>query len=460
MPPITTYAGRVLLDKATAEEIKKQTDILLQNKDVAQAWQAARHLKKELSALPAADVQPVLADYRAVSANLKVLALPLLEKEEVLGLCENNLDFLTPASRELVTAGFQAWLAGQDEEEQAGLREKIAKLIPTLELPASRIVWPARPDTAPVKMPITGGPGEMLEDHEATELARHQDKVLDIGGAPLPVDDATTLAETIFSQTNVAEDKETFMRRAHALILSRLRDVRAAVGLREYLERPFAVGGLGLSGEALEKAAKQIELSYNKLHTVPARPLPPPQATVMPPPAPEVVLKPAELKPVITPEPTKVVAPPEPKIPVLPPAPAPTPAAPAPRMMRLHRVAGPEDKPRVEDVKAPVARSLGAAEELKLMTIKDWRRFGGAPGGTAEILRRVELLKQESAMSRLQGIKYLRGSEFWQQYLKIGRASLAQGKKLGETLADAASNPAGLSEDEFFSISSLNSKLK
>lgn len=518
MPLITSYSGRVLLDKSTVEDIKNQTDILLQNKDVAQAWQAVRHLKKELSALPVAEVQAVLPDYRRVSANLKVLAMSFLEPDEVFGLFENNFDFLKAMDADLLSANTRAWFSCQDEQTAPDFKNRILKSIPPTEAlrPKLERALAESPSGAPAAavaaaasqkpaLVIKGGPDEMLDEHEATELIKHQDKVTDIGGAPLPVDEATGLAENIFSQMGAVQDKETFLRRAHALILSRLRDVRTTAGLREYLERPFAVGGLGLSSEALDKASAQIEQAYNKLHTVAARPLPPPAPIAPPEPKPEPVPEPPKPVepapaplPVVAPEPAKVVVQPElPPVPVVPappqntgplpppplplaPAPSVTPSIPeglariatqsvasGPRIMRPQRVSSPDDKPRVDDVKFGVKQgamaathSLDAAEELKLMTVEDWRRFGGASGGTAELLRRVELLKQESAMSRLQGIKYLRASELWQQYLKIGQASLTQGKKLGEVLADATINSATLTEDEFFSISSLNSKLK
>ena len=97
MPTITEFSGEKLLDPAVVAEIKSQTEILLKNKDVAVAFRAAAHLKAELAKLPADKVKPVLDSFRAITANLKVLALPLLEKDEVKNLLANNLSLVNPS---------------------------------------------------------------------------------------------------------------------------------------------------------------------------------------------------------------------------------------------------------------------------------------------------------------------------------------------------------------------------
>ena len=91
---ITSFTGEQLLDKSIIAQIKKESDLLLADKDVAESYFAASHLKRELARLPPEKVQAVLNDYRPITTSLKVLALPLLSREELKNILQSNLPFL------------------------------------------------------------------------------------------------------------------------------------------------------------------------------------------------------------------------------------------------------------------------------------------------------------------------------------------------------------------------------
>ena len=76
------------------------------------------------------------------------------------------------------------------------------------------------------------------------------------------------IARQIYSQSGTEESEENFVRRASALVKSRLKDVRTKADLYEYLCRPFEAGGLGLSDDVLSAAQKIIEDGYNRAHSV------------------------------------------------------------------------------------------------------------------------------------------------------------------------------------------------
>jgi len=249
------------------------------------------------------------------------------------------------------------------------------------------------------------------------------------------------------------------------LITSRLRDVRAKAELREYLGRPFKVGGLGLGGDILEKASGFIEDEYNKLHSnTPALPAPREakieavevvEAALPPSVAPRPSIKEEPLPPVIIkPMPAVVIPKIEAKLP-----PKIEPVPDAQRVVRPLRTALPSDKPRVDDIKS-APRTVSAIDELKLLTIEDWRKYGSPDQAVKSISQKIQILGQESVASRIQGVKMFRASDLFQQYVALGRATLAQGKKLTEALADKAINPANITQDEFFAIALLNGKLK
>lgn len=471
---ITSFTGEQLLQKEILEAIKKEADLLLQNKDVAGAWQASRHIKAQLGGLSGEKVKPVLDDYRRLTANLKALALPLLGWDEVKSLITNNLSFLEEKYLPATGAGLGAWLATQSDADKKNRQEEILKLLPndsplrsSLSAKASLASTSAkatvdRPAASAVKIINHEG---LFDKDESHELASHAQKVGEMEAAPLATSGGASVAENILNISQMSEDKETFLRRANALITSRLRDVRTKTDLRGYLGRPFKVGGLGLNPEILDKASGLIEDEYNKLHSQSAPKIAPRPAPVEP-----VAVMEAPLPPSVAPRPAiKEEAPPAPE-PVIPkPAPKPVvkiePVPDAQRVIRPVRSAPVSDKPRVEDIKSAPGRdggprTISAVDELKLLTIEDWRQYGTPDEAMKNVLQKVELLGKESITAKGQGIRMFRESALFQQYVALGRATLAQGKKLADALADKTINPGNITQDEFFAIALLNGKLK
>ena len=123
--PITDYKGKQLLDQSIADEIQKESDLIVRNKDVSQAWQASSHLKEQISSLPQQEIAPVLGKYRGITTKLKALALPLLSQEDVEHLLKNNLEFLDTTSEKFLSEGLIAWLASQEDENQESLKKKL-----------------------------------------------------------------------------------------------------------------------------------------------------------------------------------------------------------------------------------------------------------------------------------------------------------------------------------------------
>ena len=130
MPPILSFLGTKLLEQPVIAEIKKQADLLLRDKDVALAWLSAGHIKTELSQLDACSLASALPEYRAITARLKALALPLLEKDEVAGLLQNNLLYIDDKVDDVFLSGLSAWLVCQPESEQAQSADELASRIP------------------------------------------------------------------------------------------------------------------------------------------------------------------------------------------------------------------------------------------------------------------------------------------------------------------------------------------
>lgn len=510
--PIMQYTGKILLDPQTVGIIQKEAAALVANKDVAGAYAASRHLKRELSGIPKEDVSAVLPSYRAISGSLKALALPVLSEEDVSALLSNNLEFLDTKSEPLLVSGLLAWLASQPDDARAEYKKKFREGIDRDSAFAPKLLE-ALKDDAPL-------PGQTV--YAPPSAAAPKDA------------EADSLSRTIFSLSGASVSEEAFVKRATALVRSRLRDVRTAAEFAEYAGRPFAAGGLGLANDALERAEAVVEGAYGRKHSaLPAREyaqaastLPGggnasvvPKATRPPSASTPPVLKSAqtELDALITqgaadasiesilkgktqaasalpgstqpsakpgrpplPRPAagssqlpavSVVTPARPKPPI-PGASAQffqTPLA-APSSSRpQHNPSAVSGKARMQDVRAsaPVlsepalqSKVTGLADSLATITIGDFRGFGSSGQAQQLLLGKIATLEGESLSHKADGMRSLRLSPLFKAYLSIGDAALAGGKKLSEALADPSINSDNMTEDEFFAIADLASKLK
>jgi len=127
-------------------------------------------------------------------------------------------------------------------------------------------------------------------------------------------------------------------------------------------------------------------------------------------------------------------------------------------------------KPRLDDIvrgsssrpqhAEPAQESVGQADELRFITLADFRLHGTPEEAVAYVVQRIQLLGQDSIEDRISGIHQFRSSELFKQYLNIGKKGLSGGSSLADALQDKELNPDGMTEDEFFAIASLSSKLK
>jgi hypothetical protein len=137
-------------------------------------------------------------------------------------------------------------------------------------------------------------------------------------------------------------------------------------------------------------------------------------------------------------------------------APTPEPAAPA----QVQIPALTEIKPVVSDVKF-ASKLLGPVEELRAMTIKDFRRLSRDPHeATLKITDKIDLLKEESFEKRTAGIRGWQESEANRLYLELLRSSL-EGRPIMEIIAEKESKGENvLNKAEFDAIMELNRKLR
>lgn len=106
-------------------------------------------------------------------------------------------------------------------------------------------------------------------------------------------------------------------------------------------------------------------------------------------------------------------------------------------------------------------QTIGAVEELALMTLSDFRKLGDNPTEAADrIWDKINLLEDESLIKKNEGIKAWQKSETGRLYLVMGAESMAQNitvKAVSEKRKETGK--PYLTSEEFDAIADLNRKL-
>ncbi len=118
-------------------------------------------------------------------------------------------------------------------------------------------------------------------------------------------------------------------------------------------------------------------------------------------------------------------------------------------------------KVSMSDVKAP-PRLMDAVEELRFMTLKDFRRLSPKPDEAIEkIVQKISLLEKESYTKKMAGIQAWKENEISKLYLQIGQESFGKGSSMEAAIEQRkAANQPYLTPEEFDALLELNEKLR
>lgn len=158
------------------------------------------------------------------------------------------------------------------------------------------------------------------------------------------------------------------------------------------------------------------------------------------------------------------VSPPSPRpSPVVAPAPSYAPMSPQPPKPPSPSALPPlsQTKPRVQDVATP-RRIIGPLDELRQMTLEDFRRSGARAQDAAEKVREtLHVLEVEAYAKRLEAVAAWRQSPLMQLYTALLAEAMSHGKPVASVLA--AHTQAGestLTAEEVQALLSLNASLR
>ena len=126
----------------------------------------------------------------------------------------------------------------------------------------------------------------------------------------------------------------------------------------------------------------------------------------------------------------------------------------------IHRPSEPSVKPKIEEVKV-TPKVYGPIDELRNITLEDWRRYGNNKVAASRIKDKIDLLEDESITKRAEGIKAWKNSEVNKLYLEISSEAINQGKTISEIIAQRQrENKPFLTIEEFNTIADLNQELR
>jgi len=107
------------------------------------------------------------------------------------------------------------------------------------------------------------------------------------------------------------------------------------------------------------------------------------------------------------------------------------------------------------------SRSHGPIDELRILTLEDWRRWGDSNEAAKNIKDKIDLLGEESLEKKSKAIEAWKQSEIYNLYLEIGKESINKGKSIKEVIEDRKKqNKPTLTQEEFNAILDLSQELR
>jgi hypothetical protein len=246
--------------------------------------------------------------------------------------------------------------------------------------------------------------------------------------------------------------------RVMALMKVKAEEYRVSTSARTEQEKQQYVQAQSekMMGAADREAQKEKETLDARFATLTGKP--PAAITAAPVPAPAPASGQPKIIPVISldKKPSAVpVAPPPPNLPVAPVPPAP-PASTAPAAVK----AAMQPTATVSDVKF-TPQLTGPVEELRALTLKDFRRLSKDPSeATLKVKDKIDLLEDQGFELKTQGIKAWQDSETSRLYLDMLRKSL-EGKPVTDVIAELeGKGESVLTKAEFDAVMALNRQLR
>lgn len=118
------------------------------------------------------------------------------------------------------------------------------------------------------------------------------------------------------------------------------------------------------------------------------------------------------------------------------------------------------DKTMVEGI-SNRPKIYGPSDELRSISLVDWRRWGTSQEAILKIQGKINLLAEDSLVKKSEGIKAWKESEINKLYIEIGEDSINNGRSIEETINQRQKQgQKTLNQEEFNAVVELNQKLR
>lgn len=421
-------------------------------------------------------------------------------------LAENGATFSDPILQhrlELIAASFRDGVRTREQAVAVLMRsaktgglemgkeeaEKVLDMVPV----ATPIVIEklAEPEVAPE---IAGAKPDHFTDDDAAEIAAIAEAKKAVLEVPTLITDTKAAADRIVAETGVSFSSGELRTRFDHIVDARLRDVRDGFATREKLEAPAEAGGVGMSGAPLVAVMEAVERMDAMHHLAlgskmdflkekitaekaereeSAGAQKEQEAQVMSQRYAEITGKAPEAHVDAVPGRASVAIPQAQAVAdraqaidtakvraaieaAKPPAPVVTP------VMSLASIpATSTGRPVVEDIRFE-RKLAGPVEELRMLTLSDFRRLSSDPEQAILRVRdKVEVSAQEGYEYRIAAIKAWRESPVSRMYVAASRDALMAGRGIVDILADTRDRGEDtLTDAELHAIVELNGILR
>ncbi len=423
---------KVILDKGQVRTLPKEPDDIIDKiRNAGGARSAAETPGEEQEQTIGVQVPPVSQTRQPV--------IPMTERELVEE--RTSLSLAPPAP-------------SQPAEQTEGGIPSPQPVVPTKFVPPPETlpIVPLQPTPQAMK---TARPAFFFDLEDEREADKHREKT---EGSLTLEQELRRYADEVIQKNSLAFKDDVNKRRFIQLFVSRLKDVRGTVEVREALLKPAETGGLALESSKAEQVIGIMESAKREFGERLTRGEVKPQAEPVAPPA---------------------GAPLPPRPPLGASAPPQRPSAPAfdagkaeewrQQMLRELQTKAPAVaastretvRPQLMDVKAP-PKVVGPLDELMTLSLVDFRRLGATPTEAFRKVRaKIDLIGETSIARRIEAVKAWHMSPVYRQYIALGRESIEQEKPVAQVItAHQSLGEKVLTEAEFNAVVDFNSKLR
>lgn len=326
------------------------------------------------------------------------------------------------------------------------------------------------------------GPASRFAFHpdDEGELAAHAGRLKDMNLTTASSSEAAeVVASHVLRTENITFPDPAHVRRFRTALIAHLKTIRSADETREILTRSLETGGLGLTAAQADAVLAAVAREASALTDPSAFAALRKRIAATAQPGPATEPEGVAADPALTPPPLPTL----PEVPARPSTvrrtPVPPPSGgqrpPSPGGLRYEakalpvRMARPRptesDRPFLADIRAAGRgsrpRTMGPVEELKALTLDEFRSTGATDWAIRKLKDRFDALGKESYSLRVQGIIGWRQSPLYGLYLELGNESMTSQRPIRDviTARQTQGHPV-LTETEFAAIADLNQTLR